>query len=92
MANNWWQVETSEGAKKIQQYCQDEAKNLGLDLERMSWSTDLVSQNEKYILTIIAKTGTTEITFSREEIEDYASGRGLQKTSEKIRRTLEDVL
>jgi hypothetical protein len=91
MSSDWYDVGKSPGGRRIQQYCLDEARKIGLRIERTSWSTDLVNDDQKYILTIIAKTGTTELTFTREEIDQYARTPTAQSAA-KIKRALQDVL
>jgi Holliday junction resolvase-like predicted endonuclease len=44
-------------------------KEFGAHLVSTSWLIDIVEENKKYILTIEAKTGTTQMRFSLEEIE-----------------------
>lgn len=91
MASKWYDVEKSAGGKRLQQYCLDQGKKIGLEIMHTSWSTDLAANDQKCLLTIIAKTGTTELAFGREEIDKSARTPTAQIAA-KIRRALKDVL
>lgn len=71
MAGNGAQIGKSEGEKKLHTFCLEVADGLGLAVDSASWSIDLVTK--EHILTVVAKTGTTEIRFSPTEINDYAA-------------------
>src|SRR2546426_7503823 len=59
MARNGGQIGMSEGEKKLHNHCVDVAEGLGLEVDSASWSIDLVTK--EHILTVVAKTGTTEM-------------------------------
>ena len=80
----------SEGEKKLHNHCVDVAEGLGLEVDSASWSIDLVTK--EHILTVVAKTGTTEMRFSQKEIDDYALGIGTGAANDKIREALEDIV
>jgi len=95
MSSNDVLIEKSEGAKQIEKLCHAIAVELGLELEPMYWSFEFVEppESERHILNIKAKNGTTtEIRFSRAEIEAYPMPYGTEKTNKKIKMELEDML
>jgi hypothetical protein len=92
MPKDWVQIEKAEGAKRIQEYCGVAANSMGLALMSTCWSTDIVEENKKYILTIEAKTGTTQIRFSLEEIEQYSEGKNTEATNARIKMELNEIL
>ena len=95
MKSNDMQIEKSEGAKQIEKLCYDIAEKLGLELEPVYWSFEFVKspESERHILNVKAKNGmTTEIRFSRTEIEAYTTSPGQQGSEEKIRMKLEEFL
>lgn len=93
MSHDRVQIEQSEGAKSIQQFCYDLAKRRGLVLKSVDWAFDLSSPSEsEHILTITGRTdGAAEVTFSRTDIESYPSGRNVKKTNEKVSKAIEEL-
>jgi len=88
-------IEKSEGAKQIETLCYDIAVELGLELEPVYWSLEFVKppESERHILDVEAKNGmTTEIRFSRAEIEAFTTSPGKEITEKKIRMELEGLL
>jgi hypothetical protein len=88
-------IEKSEGAKQIEKVCYAISGELGLELEPVYWSFEFVEspESERHILNIEAKNGTTtEIRFSRAEIEACTTSRGKEKTEKKITMELEGLL
>jgi hypothetical protein len=88
-------IEKSEGAKRIEKLCHDIAAKLDLELELVYWSFEFVEppESERHILIIEAKNGTTtEIRFSRAEIEECTTSSVKEKTEKKIRTELEGLL
>lgn len=88
-------IEKSEGAKQIEKLCYDIAVELGLELEPVYWSFEFVKspESERHILNVEAKNGmTTEIRFSRAEIEASTTTQGRERTEKKIRMELEGLL
>ena len=88
-------IEKSEGAKQIEKLCYDIAVHLGLELEPAYWSFEFVkpSESERHILNVKTKNGmTTEIQFSREEIEACTTSPGKERTQKKIRMGFEGFL
>ena len=88
-------IEKLEGAKQIEKVCYDLAGKLGLELEPVYWSFEFVKppESERHILNVKAKNGmTTEIRFSRTEIEACTAPLGQGRTEEKIRMKLEKLL
>lgn len=88
-------IEKSEGAKQIENFCYDIAKQLCLELESVHWSFEYVEppESERHVLNIKAKNGTTtEIRFSRVEIEACTTSPGKERTKKKIRMELEGLL
>jgi hypothetical protein len=88
-------IEKSEGAMQIQNFCYDIAKELGPELESVYWSFEYVEppESERHVLNIKAKNGTTtEIRFTRAEIEAYPMRHGTDKTNKKIKMELEGML
>jgi hypothetical protein len=83
------QIGVSEGEQQLRTYCLEAAEKLGLEMDRAYWADDYI--NEKRILTVIAKTGETEIWFSQQEIDDYTHGISTGG-ADKIREALEDIL
>jgi hypothetical protein len=92
MDNDRVRIESLEGSEQIRNFCWEMAKKLALEHESVFWTTDLIEPHQKYILTIIAKTGSTEIAFRREDIEDYPGGLGAEKTNARIKSELENIL
>ena len=90
-----WLIDKSEGAKQIENLCYDIAKELGLELESVDWSCEYVEppESERHILNVEAKNGmTTEIRFSRAEIEACTTSPGKERTEGKIRMELKGLL
>ena len=88
-------IEKSEGAKRIEKLCYDISVELVLDLESVYWSFEFVKspESERHILNVEAKNGmTTEIRFSRAEIEACTTSPGREITQKKIRMELEGFL
>jgi hypothetical protein len=50
MPKDWVQIEKTEGAKRIKDYCGVAAKSLGLNLVSISWLLDIVEENKKYTI------------------------------------------
>ena len=88
-------IEKSEGAKQIEKLCNDITVELGLDLVPVYWSFEFVKlpESERHILNVKAKNGmTTEIRFTRIEIEACTTSPGREITQKKIRMELEGFL
>ena len=88
-------IEKSEGAKQIETLCSGIAVKLGLELEPLYWSFEFVEspESERHILNVEAKNSmTTEIRFSRAEIEACRTSLGKEITEKKIRMELEGLL
>lgn len=87
-------IEQSEGAKQIQQFCYEAANNRGLALECVYWSFDITvpPEAERHILNVVGKTGTTEVAFSRADIEAYPSGHNTEKMNKKVSSAIEGIV
>jgi hypothetical protein len=83
------QIGVSEGEQKLHSYCLEVAEELGLKVDRAYWADDYI--NQRRILTVIAETGTTQIRFSQQELDDYTFGISTG-AADKIREALEDIL
>ena len=95
MNSNDMPIQKSEGAKQIEKLCYDIAVKLGLELEPVYWSFEFVKlpESERHILNVKAKNGmTTEIRFTRIEIEACTTSPGREITQKKIRMELEGFL
>jgi hypothetical protein len=95
MKSNDLQIVKSEGAKQIEKLCCDIAVKSGLELEPVYWSFEFVKplESKKYILNVKAKNGmTTEILFSRAEIEACTTSPGREITEKNIKMKLEGFL
>jgi len=87
-------IEKSEGAKQIIKSCYDIGKELGLELEMVYWSLDIVAPlgSARHKLRIVANTGSNEVEFTSAEIESYSTGHSTNDTNAKIRKKLESIL
>lgn len=88
-------IEQSEGAKQIEKLCYDIAGELSLRLQPVYWSFEFVKspESERHIVNVKVKNGmTTEIRFSRAEIEACMTSPGKERTEKKIRKKLEGLL
>jgi hypothetical protein len=84
-----WQIGMSECEQKLRTYCLEVAGELGLKVDRTHWAEYYI--NERRILTVIAETGTPQIRFSQQELDDYASEVN-KGAADKIREELKDIL
>ena len=87
-----YNIERSQGASQIRQFCHDAAKKHGLDFERVYWSFEVSKppQPDCHILMIETNTNDTEVAhFTRAEIEAYPSGRETEQANKKIISAIE---
>ena len=84
-------AERIDGSEQIINYCMQIADGLGIQLERVYWSTDITVDHDQYVLVIIADTGSVEISLSKVEIEDYQGKVGTAVTEVKIRAALHGI-
>ena len=84
-------IQRTEGGKQIIGYCFEIAKDIGVELINVYWVTDIIEVHERHILSIEAKTGTTEVSFAREELEDYPGKVGAERTQKKVRDALRQI-
>lgn len=92
MKPSWEYANYAPGGVKIIQYCRSEAKKRGFDIDEMFWSTDLVASVYPYVLTIgISTGGSVEICFSRDEIDGYDIGNGIDAINAKVCKKLDDL-
>jgi len=75
--------------KSIEQYCLSAAEDIGLEIDRLSWSVDFI--DKYHALGISAKTGTTEVHLAQQEIDEYENGVGVSQVNSKIRAGLEGI-
>jgi hypothetical protein len=62
----------SPGHTKIKQQCTNYAGELALENFNASWAEDIITKES--ILTVEAATGTNEVRFSEQEVEEYDRG------------------
>lgn len=74
---------------KIKQQVTHYASEFCLEDFNASWAEDIISK--EYILTVEATTGTNEVRFSEQEIEEYGLGVGVDSMNTKIREALQDI-
>jgi len=91
MGHDDTRLQRSEGGRQIIEYCYEIAENIGIELIKVYWVTDIIELHEKHILSIEAKTGTNEVGFAREELEDYPGKDGTEGTQKKVRDALHQI-
>lgn len=79
----------SPGHAQIKQEATRYAGELCLEGFTASWAEDIISN--EHILTIDAGSGTTEIRFSKQEIEEYIQGIDTDEIKRKIHKAVHAI-
>ena len=89
-------IERSEGANLIVEYCENIADELNLEIIKTPyWVLPIVDPtliSESSDLIIETTLGSTKVTVSREELEDYPGDVGNKRVEAKIKGALEGLL
>lgn len=91
MNDNISYKERIEGANQILEHAIEAANTLGIELNDVYWCEEIKDTHDKYTLKLKAKAGTTHVSMSREELEDYPGRVGGGKVEAKIRDTLFEI-
>ncbi len=83
--------ERIEGANQILEQAIEAANALGIELDDVYWCEGIKDTHDKYTLKLKAKAGTTHVSMSREELEDYPGRIGGEKVEAKIRDALLEI-
>ncbi|MEX2240796.1 MAG: hypothetical protein WD775_08900 [Burkholderiales bacterium] len=93
MTSESGKIGSSEGERKIRDFCLRVAAEIGLKVDHTSWALDFVAEPKQYILSVYATDGaTSQISFTWEEVDGYAKGRGVDSTNEKVKKELNEML
>ena len=81
-----------KGAEMIKSFCAMHLFSLGVNLNFIDWSTNILSDEEQHILKLDNGTLDVELTFHASELLTYARSRHMRKTEIKIKRGLKRIV
>jgi hypothetical protein len=84
----------SSAARKIQADCRALASEVGVPLESVSWSRNMVHTSAPFLLNLKVSgiSPIRQLEFTQEEIERYPTGQTTTAVKEKMRAQLAAVL
>lgn len=91
MINNDLNMQIKSGADRIKSYCAMYLFNLGINLDFIDWSTNILSDTKEHILVMSNDYRNIELKFKTNELVSYSRDRGIRKTELKIRQYIHTI-